>query len=255
MHTILNSFDTIGLDAMKGVKLMNRVDTKFVTTMPQLLRLLEMAQHEYFVQEIDGKLTSAYTTLYYDTPAFDMYITHHNGCLGRQKVRVRRYVDSGLTFLEVKNKNNHRRTRKKRIAISDFNIVGKEKKQFLMPLCWYDIDTLKPALRNWFNRITLVNKDKTERVTIDTDLKFHNVATGINKALEQAVIIELKRDGNVPSPLLAMLRDLRIFPHGFSKYCIGTALTNPGVKQNRLKEKISYVNRLIANDMHKSSNN
>ena len=245
MNIILNSFDQIGLAEMSAVKLMNRVDTKFVTTMPKLVRLLQMAQDHYFVQEIDGKLSCAYTTLYYDTPAFDMYITHHNGCLGRQKVRVRRYVDSGLTFLEVKNKNNHRRTRKKRIAVNDFNIEGDEERQFLETLCWYGVDTLKPALRNWFNRITLVNKGKTERVTIDTDLRFHNMATGVENALQQAVIIELKRDGNVPSPLLSMLRDLRIHPHGFSKYCIGTALTNNHLKQNRLKEKINYVYRLI----------
>ena len=103
MNTIINGFDSISLDAMSSVKLMNRVDTKFVTTMPQLVRLLRMAQNDYFMQEIDGKCSSAYTTLYYDTPALDMYISHHNGCLGRQKVRVRQYVDSWLTFLEVKN--------------------------------------------------------------------------------------------------------------------------------------------------------
>ena len=250
MDTIINKFSPITLDEMSSVKLMNRVDTKFVTTMPRLVQLLKMAQNDYFIQEIDGKRNCAYTTLYYDTPAFDMYTTHHNGCLGRQKVRVRRYVDSELTFLEIKNKNNHRRTRKKRIAIDDFSIEGEEKRRFLEPLCWYDVDTLEPALRNWFNRITLVNKDKTERVTIDTDLRYHNMATGIDQALQQAVIIELKRDGNVPSPLLAMLRDLHIFAHGFSKYCIGTALTNPEVKKNRLKEKIYYVNRLIKNDTH-----
>ena len=191
MNTIINGFDSISLDAMSSVKLMNRVDTKFVTTMPQLVRLLRMAHDDYFMQEIDGKRSSAYTTLYYDTPALDMYITHHNGCLGRQKVRVRQYVDSGLTFLEVKNKNNHRRTRKKRIAITGFDIAGEEKHRFLEPLSWYDIDTLRPALRNWFSRITLVNKGKTERVTIDTELRYHNFGTGLDKALEQVVIIEL----------------------------------------------------------------
>lgn len=248
MNAIINSFDSISLDEMSSVKLMNRVDTKFVTTMPRLLKLLEMARRDYFMQEIDGERNSRYTTLYYDTPALDMYISHHNGCLGRQKVRVREYVDSGQKFLEVKNKNNHRRTRKKRITIDEFNIEGEEKRQFLEQLCWYDVNSLKPALRNWFNRITLVNKGKTERVTIDTWLRFHNYVSGIDKALDQAVIVELKRDGNVPSPLLAMLRDLRIFPHGFSKYCMGTALTNPLIKQNRLKEKIRYVHRLIEMD-------
>lgn len=248
MDTIINKFLPINLDEMNSVKLMNRVDTKFVTTMPRLVKLLKMAQNEYFMQEIDGKRNSAYTTLYYDTPTLEMYVSHHNGCLGRQKVRVRQYVDSGQTFLEVKNKNNHRRTRKKRIVINEFDINGDEKRQFLKTLCWYDIDTLQPALRNWFNRITLVNKGKTERVTIDTDLKCHNIITGIEHSLPQVVVIELKRDGNVPSPLLSMLRDLRIQPHGFSKYCMGTAFTNPTVKQNRLKEKIHYVHRLIERD-------
>lgn len=248
MDTIINKYSTISLDDMSSVKLMNRVDTKFVTTMPRLMRLLQMAHNDYFIQEIEGKCNNGYTTLYYDTPSLDMYLTHHNGCLGRQKVRVRRYLDTGITFLEVKNKNNHRRTRKKRIAINDFNIEGEEKHQFLESLCWYDVETLRPALRNWFNRITLVNKAKTERVTIDTDLRYHNLLTSVDYAMDQAVIIELKRDGNVTSPLLSMLRDLSIHPHGFSKYCIGTALTNPQLKQNRLKEKIHYVHRLIERD-------
>lgn len=247
-NTVLDSFAPISLDEMKSVRLMNRVDSKFVTTIPRLLQLLELAKEEYFMQEIDGKRNSAYTTLYYDTPSLDMYIMHHNGCLGRQKVRVRQYVDSGQMFLEVKNKNNHRRTRKKRITIDEFNIEGEEKHDFLAPLCWWDVDSLRPALRNWFDRITLVNKAKTERVTIDTGLRFHNFVTGKDESLDQAVVVELKRDGNQPSPLLAMLRELHIHPHGFSKYCIGTALSNPGVKQNRLKPKLHYVDKLISMD-------
>lgn len=245
MNALLNTFAPITLAEMKSVRLMNRVDTKFVTTLPRLMQLLEMVKGEYFVQEIDGERNSAYTTLYYDTPRLDMYIMHHNGCLGRQKVRVRQYVDSNLTFLEVKNKNNHRRTRKKRITVTGFDITGEQQREFLKPLCWWDVDTLQPALRNWFNRITLVNKAKTERVTIDTGLRFHNCMSGLDKSLDQVVIIELKRDGNQPSPLLAMLRDLHIHPYGFSKYCMGTALSNPSVKKNRLKPKLHYVERLL----------
>ena len=250
MDTIISTFAPISLAEMKTVRLMNRVDTKFVTTMPRLLDLLAMAKGEYFMQDLDGVRNSSYTTLYYDTPSLDMYIMHHNGCLGRQKVRVREYVGSNLMFLEVNNKNNHRRTRKKRIAISEFNIDGDAKRNFLQPLCWWDVDSLQPALRNWFNRITLVNKGKTERVTIDTGLRFHNYRSGIDTSLDQAVIVELKRDGNRPSPLLAMLRELHIHPHGFSKYCMGTALSNPAVKQNRLKPKLHYVDRLISIDCY-----
>jgi hypothetical protein len=248
MDAIIKTFEPISLDEMKSVRLMNRVDTKFVTTVPRLLDLLELASDNYLVQEIDGVRNSAYTTLYYDTPKLEMYIMHHNGCLGRQKVRVREYVDSGQRFLEVKNKNNHRRTRKKRISIDEFNIEGQHKRDFLEGLCWFDADTLQPALRNWFNRITLVNKARTERVTIDTGLRFHNYVSGRDGSLDQAVVIELKRDGNQPSPLLTILRDLRIQPHGFSKYCMGTALSNPDVKQNRWKPKLHYVDKLISMD-------
>lgn len=249
MDTILNNFTPIYLDEMKSVRLMNRVDTKFVTTLPRLRQLLAMAQEDYFIQEIDEVRKSAYTTLYYDTPSLEMYLMHHNGCLGRQKVRVRQYVDSGITYLEVKNKNNHRRTRKKRITVDGFGIDSDEKREFLKGLCWFDVDTLRPSLRNWFDRITLVNKGKTERVTIDTGLRFHNFLTGIDNSLEQAVVVELKRDSNHRSPLLAMLRDLRIQPHGFSKYCMGTVLSNPDVKKNRMKPKLRYVEHLISQDI------
>ena len=59
------------------------------------------------------------------------------------------------------------------------------------------------------------------------------------------VIIELKRDGHVPSPILKMLRQLRIKPHGFSKYVIGSALTNDQLHVNRLKPKLHYIKKML----------
>ena len=58
------------------------------------------------------------------------------------------------------------------------------------------------------------------------------------------VIIELKRDGLVYSPILEMLRKLRIHPHGFSKYCMGSALTNPELQVNRFKTKLIEINKI-----------
>ena len=40
---------------MSGVKLMNRTDTKFVTTIDKLRQLLQLAQSDYYIQEIDGE--------------------------------------------------------------------------------------------------------------------------------------------------------------------------------------------------------
>ena len=123
MTELLKTFAPISLDAMSGVKLMNRTDTKFVTDQNHLRMLLQMAQGDYFVQEIDGQRNLEYDTTYFDTAAFDMYNQHQWNHTNRQKIRFRTYCISGLQFMEVKTKNNHGRTKKKRMEVSDMNVT------------------------------------------------------------------------------------------------------------------------------------
>ena len=241
----LSHFSPITLEQMSGVKLMNRTDTKFVTTEDRLRLLLQMASDDYFVQEIGGGRHLEYDTTYFDTPHYDMYCQHQYNHANRQKIRFRTYVSSQIQFMEVKTKNNHGRTKKKRIAVSDMDLRDDLKLDFLRTHLRYDAATLHPALRTCFRRVTLVNKNKTERLTIDTDLQFINPVSGIQRQMAPLVIIELKRDGLCPSPVLEMLRRLRIFPHGYSKYCMGSALTNPQLPVNRFKEKLREVEMLV----------
>ena len=238
-------FPAITLEEMGSVKLMNRTDTKFVTNMKHLCQLLEMAQDDYYIQEIGGERNMEYDTTYFDTLDYDMYNQHQWGHTNRQKIRFRTYVSSNLQFMEVKTKNNHGRTKKKRIEVIDMNLTDATKRDFLAKTLRYDVDALQPHMHNFFRRITLVNKAKTERLTIDTDLQFHNVQTATERDMGPLVIIELKRDGLVYSPVLAMLRQLRIHPHGFSKYCMGAALTNSGLSVNRFKMKLRDVERIV----------
>lgn len=245
MEELLFSFAPITLDEMSSVKLMNRTDTKFVTSMPKLLKLLEMAQGDYYAQEIDGERNMLYDTTYFDTRDFDMYKEHQHGHTNRQKIRFRTYVSSHLQFMEVKTKNNHGRTKKKRIEVADMNLEDQQKREFLERTLKFDADTLIPHMHNYFRRITLVNKAKTERLTIDTSLQFHNVQTHIDRDMGPLVIIELKRDGLVFSPVLEMLRTLHIHPHGFSKYCMGAALTNSNLPVNRFKQKLRDVELIL----------
>ena len=245
MDKLLKQFPPITLEEMSGVKLMNRTDTKFVTTMAQLRRLLAMAQGDYFVQEIGGERNMLYDTTYFDTEGFDMYNAHQHGHAGRQKIRFRTYVSSQLQFMEVKTKNNRGRTKKKRIEVTDMDLDDSEKRAFLSQHLRYDADSLQPHMHNYFHRVTLVNRGKTERLTIDTQLEFHNVLTGRDRDMGPLVIIELKRDGLVFSPVLEMLRQLRIHPHGFSKYCMGAAMTNDGLPLHRFKEKLRDVEKIL----------
>ena len=59
--------------------------------------------------------------------------------------------------------------------------------------------------------------------------------------MQRVAIIELKRDGNVPSPALDIIRELRIKRSGFSKYCIGSAMTNDSLKRNNFKERLTMI--------------
>ena len=246
LSQLISTFDPISLEQMSGVKLMNRTDTKFVTNIDKLCQLLKLAQQDYFIQEIDGERNLEYDTTYFDTHAFDMYNQHQWGHTNRQKIRFRTYCISGLQFMEVKTKNNHGRTKKKRIEVTDMDVMEAEKHKFLDKYLRYQAETLQPALNNHFSRITLVNKGKTERLTIDSALRFHNLLNDETKDMGELVVIELKRDGLVFSPVLEMLRQLRIQPHGFSKYCMGSALTGQDhLSVNRFKRKLIEVGKLV----------
>ena len=243
----LSHFQPVTLDEMSGIRLMNRIDTKFVTTREQMVRLLVLARGDYYVQDILGERNMEYRTTYYDTDRYDMYRTHQAGHANRQKLRFRNYVSSNLQFMEVKTKNNHGRTKKKRIRVDAISLAGADRQEFLHTYLRYDSSHLMPTLSNSFRRITLVNRQKTERLTIDSDLRFHNMNSGTDRQLDDLVIIELKRDGLCPSPILPLLRELRIKPHGFSKYCMGMALTDGTLPINRFKQKLIEVGKLLNN--------
>ena len=255
LNQIIQQFSPITLEEMSSIKLMNRTDTKFVTSVPMLCRLLELARSEYRAQETDGLRLSPYHTLYFDTPERTMYVMHQNGHLNRQKLRVRSYVASGLHYLEVKTKDNHKRTHKKRMPLTTDDLSlwpgmirqgSGDIHEFLNRRLRYDHRALVPTLENEFQRITLVNRACTERLTIDTSLAFVNHTNGATRAMTGLAIIELKRDGLQPSPILDLLLQLRIKPHGFSKYCMGMAFTDPTLKQNRFKERMRSIERIIA---------
>lgn len=236
----------ITLDEMSAVKLMNRIDTKYLVTEAQLKEIFTRIQNAYYAQEVEGNRLSPYYTMYYDTPELTMFIIHHNRHLVRDKVRVRTYIDSHLTFCEVKHKNNKGRTKKKRITVEPIpNIIDNpEAAAFLAEKQPYDVNTLTPHLATIFERFTLVNYDKTERLTIDCNVRFENVRSGATATMSPLVIMELKQDGRAHSPLKDVLFDMRIRPFKVSKYCIGTCMTRPDVKQNRFKKKLRRIEKL-----------
>lgn len=239
----------ISLAEMMTVKLMNRVDSKYIASRTQLADILMMASVEYHVQVVNNQPVSDYDSVYFDTDDMSMYLLHHNNKLNRQKIRTRRYVDSDLTFLEIKSKTNNGRTVKSRIEVStdDFMNFSANKiaNKFIDEAAQYSSLDLMPQLQSSFSRITLVNKAKTERLTIDADLSFNNLRTGEIVFLPDLLVIELKQDGAGHSLMKNILLDLRIKSSSISKYCIGMALTDSQIKSNRFKSKLHLINERI----------
>lgn len=241
------TMEPISLSEMSAVRLMNRVDTKFVTTADWALELLRRVSPLYRVQEVDGVRLSPYRTTYFDTAERTQYFQHHNGCAHRTKVRVRTYVGGDdLTFLEVKRKDNHGRTKKKRLLREEGSAqVGwtSAEEHLVSERTGLSLCSMEAVLENRFERVTLVDRGMGERVTVDFGVRFRS-PSGVEANVGDVVVVELKRDGRLSSSLLPVLRELRIQPTGFSKCCIGMALTDPGLKQNRFKEKLRWLNKI-----------
>ena len=161
--TALSAFSSISLEEMSTIRLMNRTDTKYIVSLSALMDVLQRASNCYRVQEVQGERNIVYHTTYLDTPDYAMYLAHQNGRVIREKIRVRTYVSSGLTFLEVKNKNNKGRTDKKRIRVQGVNSLRQDGgEEFLRNYAWYELSTLKLLLENHFHRITLATELKRQ---------------------------------------------------------------------------------------------
>ena len=250
--SILDDMEPIGLADMKAVRLMNRIDQKYIASVDQLEPLLEMIADSYYVQQIEGGACRMedYRTLYFDTADLAMYTMHHNQKLNRQKLRVRTYRSTATTFFEIKNKDNKKKTHKVRIPIDatmfDRTFEVPEVVKFVDESTPYPSSTLHACLENRFKRITLVDKGMSERVTIDTGIRFQNRATGIDADISRLMVIEVKHEVGAPiSDIERALHTMHILPRRMSKYCIGTALTDHTVKHNRFKPKLLFINKMI----------
>ena len=251
----LEKMQPITLEEMDSVKLMNRIDSKYVLSEATLQRMLTAAADAgYRVLCTGSSRISPYDSVYFDTDGLTMFYLHHNRRLVRQKVRTRSYVNSGDTFLEIKRKNNHGRTNKKRMGIpsgclTDFGSVP-EACAYLEKHSWFRAAELSPSARTAFSRITLVNPALTERLTIDTQLHFENFRNGARVSLQDAVIVELKQDGRAASQMKRILLELRVKPLRVSKYCMAITLTDPVAKTGRFKVKVRAIEKIIGKKLN-----
>jgi hypothetical protein len=243
INQALNDFDPISLLEMDRVKLMNRVDTKFAFSVTEFMTFLPHLTDQYSILEIEGTRTPFYESLYLDDSQFTFFRDHHNGRTNRFKVRYRKYVESNLSFLEIKHKVKGR-TDKSRIKVDDIplDLIEKHTK-FIEGIVTQDV-SLKPVMWNSFHRMTLVNKTENERLTLDFDLTFKwNDKT---QNFNNLIIAELKQENvNRNSVFYQLMKSRCIRPYRLSKYCIGSIeLYGDSLKFNRFKKKLLQLKKI-----------
>ena len=101
---ITDPFNAIDLAEMDSVALMNRIDTKYAIHEDTFLEILPNLSAYYDILEVGGLKYSAYESLYFDSPRFEFFSDHHKKKNDRLKIRIRKYVNNNLSFLEVKRK-------------------------------------------------------------------------------------------------------------------------------------------------------
>jgi hypothetical protein len=252
MNCCLEGFRTVDLKRLEALKLMRRYDRKFVFHRDQLITVWSLLRQNYQVLEIADNKIFTYDNLYYDTADHLFYTQHHNKKMNRYKVRCRKYIDTEQSFFEIKFKDNKKKTHKSRFLMGNEAApceLTEKSRDFIRTIVSANGGAcvqkgIIPSLRIGFTRVTFADFVRKERLTFDTNLTYTDMRSNSRK-IGNLVIAELKSENpSAGSPFYQCLKDMQITPTGFSKYCIGIALMERGIKYNRFKGRLSKIENL-----------
>ncbi len=242
---LLYSFDSIGLTELDEISFSDRMDTKSVFSVDLLPELIGSLVDSYRILELKGSRTFRYESVYLDTPDLKFYHDHQRNKARRHKIRFRKYLDNGSSFLEIKSKNGKGRSSKTRIPTVAINEgLSESVKSIITALAKTDPDLLAPTLQVSVTRVTLLKKDSSEKVTLDYNVTFS--LDGKVRELNNLVIAEVKQlRYSADSDFFKAQRKLGIYPTSISKYCVGVASLADNVKTNRFKASLMRINKII----------
>lgn len=229
----LPSLSLVELEARAG--LLTRIDRKYVVPVDTVDALLADAPATWAALEIDGRRAFRYDSCYFDTDRLDSYLGAAFGRRHRFKIRTRTYTDSGGCVLEVKTKGNRGETVKVRQA-HDPSAAGRlpsDARSFVVETTGLDHlgDRLVAVLDTGYVRSTVVDHADDSRFTIDQRFTIARPG-GTGVAFDDLVILESKSSA---APTAA---DRWLWQHGhrplrLSKFCVGMALLDPSLPDNR----------------------
>jgi hypothetical protein len=240
----LSQLPAVGLEELTTeAALLTRVDRKYLVPSATARKILSTFGGEARVLEMDGNRTFAYDSVYFDTPALDSYMLAARGRRRRFKIRTRTYLDSGVSFLEVKTEGAREATVKERIPyelghrehLTDEGLAYVNE-TLAAVLGDVRFGPLEPVLSTRYNRTTLFLPESGSRATIDSDVIWQS-PNGQPWVLDDAVVVETK-SGSAPGPLDRHLWAHGVRPCRISKFATGMAALHPELPANRWNQTL-----------------
>ncbi len=244
-------FTPISLNELnQKASMLTRLDNKYVVRDAVLNNLLHRFSEHFDILEIDQKRVFYYDTCYFDDAQLSCYFNHHNGRRQRIKVRTRKYIDTGLCFIEAKIKDIRGVTVKRRLPcqLDKHGQIDAQAQDYIAQLYreFYEKEFtlhLQVQLEMTYQRITLVAKNGQERMTIDTNICFFQNQKAI--ALSPHVFIVETKSRNANGIADAILRSAHQHPiNKCSKYCLGLCITQQVARINNFMPALRKLGAL-----------
>ena len=223
--------------ANQSADLLTRIDRKYLVDLSQFDQLMSALAGSVRVLTIDGCYVFGYVSQYFDTEDLITYRAHLQQRRRRYKVRTRRYLETGDTFVEVKYKGPRQLTMKvrQRTEIPSVPPSSDLATQFARRVVGevYGQPLRQPlhasaAVRN--RRATFVSSLDRARITVDADVTLED-GSQVGHMREGTLLVETKTDGRM-GRADAILKGMGVRPAQISKYCAAIALLRTDVPSN-----------------------
>ena len=250
----VSAFATVGLaEVLDRAEQLERVDRKYLVSRDLATTLLRDLSGDFRVLSVDGRTSTSYTSIYFDTPGLAACRDHVQRRRRRWKVRSRLYVEDGLCRIEVKTKDG-RGVTLKAFAPSDparhGRLDGPEAEFVADELTRRGVDRaveeLQPSMRVDYQRVTLADTERGTRVTIDrgVDCRLDGGRVWVD---DNWVLVETK-GGIRPSRADRALTSLGARPRSFSKYVSAASLLRHDIPDNDVRRLRGRALHAITDD-------
>lgn len=237
LNTAIAGLPPVSLAELDGTAaLLTRTDRKYLVPGQLVGRFVAALGSGVRALHIDQVRLFDYDSVYFDTPDLLTYRAHLQRRRRRYKVRIRSYLDSRDSLLELKLKGARGSTVKERIRypFADRDRLNDDGLRFLRGTLddayGLALPPLQPMLRTRYRRATLLARDGSARLTCDVGL----LCTAGDRAVEglnDHVLVEVK-SATPNATADRLLRHLGLRPATVSKYSIGVAALYPAIRSN-----------------------